>query len=294
MKNNLFTNIGLSQITGPQSNGTSESGFLLGLGNFLDTSFDHNTMILGSSVAGYMGEGSLYCGTGSPYFISWTNSITNAGNGVWTTYCPNGYLANGFNPYALYYQMPTSNFSGDIVITNQSPCVPNGDSGNCGEYQFATAPAVPSPPINLCNGCQFPTSLSSVFQSYPTNLAVSSTYQGTGYLGTDPGADIPVVNWSTQGAVSGAPNPYLDFRVRSLSVSSTTATYYYTAPDTGACALSVANNSGYNSPVYSSSDSGGNPDRSVTVTGLSPNTRYWYKLVCGASNYRRSDVFITE
>jgi hypothetical protein len=268
---------------------------MLAIGLYADTAFDHNTMLLDGSVnKGSMGSGSWYCGTGTPNFISWTNSILNSGNGVWQAYCPNNYYGNGFNPYALYYQAPTSNFSGDIIITNQSPCYPSGGSGNCGQYQFATAPSVPNPPANLCNGCQFPTSMSSVFQSYPANLAVSSTYQGKGYLGSDPGADIPVVNWSTQGAVSGAPNPYLDFRVRSLLVTGTTATYYYTAPDTGACTLSIANNSGYNSPVYNSSDSGGNPDRSVMVTGLSPNTRYWYKLVCGASNYRRSDVFITE
>lgn len=378
VKNNLFTNIGLAQITGPGLVGVTESSQMFSLGLYDNTAFDHNTMLLNSSVnKGSMGAGAWYCGYGSManYFISWTNSITNSGNGVWESYCgtttvqasaspgatvlnltsqgyawdilagmtvsgtgiPAGtivtnvssnpgpgpcwatcsvtisnattsalspaYVTFGapspwnnlqFNPYALYYTAPTSNFSGDIIITNQFPCVPNGDSGNCGQYQFSSAPAVPSPPINLCNGCQFPTSMPSVFQSYPTNLAVSSTYQGTGYLGTDPGADIPVVTWSTQGAVSGAPNPYLDFRVRSLSVTSTTATYYYTAPDTGACTLNVANNSAYTSPAYSSSDSGGNPDRSVTVTGLSPNTRYWYKLVCGALNYRRSDVFITE
>ncbi|HEY6346510.1 MAG TPA: hypothetical protein VIY49_33885 [Bryobacteraceae bacterium] len=296
VKNNLFTNIGLPQITGPGLTGITFSSQMFALGIYSDTAFDHNTMLLNNSVnEGSMGSGTWYCGgTGIPSFISWTNSITNSGNGVWEASCGNGYFGNGFNPYALYYQAPTSNFSGDIIITNQSPCIPNGDSGNCGQYQFATAPGVPNPPINLCNGCQFPMSMSSVFQSYPTNLAVSSTYQGTGYLGTDPGADIPVVNWSTQGAVSGSPNPYLDFRVRSLSVTGSTAMYYYTAPDTGTCTLSVANNSGYNSPVYNSSDSGGNPDRSVAVTGLSPNTRYWYKLVCGASNYRRSDVFITE
>jgi hypothetical protein len=256
-------------------------------GAIVDTTMDHNTFLLNNSVVGYLGLGSWYCGGGltpPPSYISFTNNIANSGYGVWQTYCANSYIGNGFSPYSLFYQAPTSTFAEDLIITDESPCVPNGNSGNCGQFQWSNNP---------CNGCAYPTSLSSVFQNYPTNLAVSSTYQGTGYLGTDPGADIQVVNWSTQGAVSGAPNPYLDFRVRSLSVSGTTAMYYYTAPDTGACTLSVANNSGYNAPVYSSSDSGGNPDRSLMVTGLSPNTRYWYKLVCGSSNYRRSDVFIT-
>jgi hypothetical protein len=285
--NNLFTNIGLPQTVGPGIATPSNSALLLDLGTFKDTAFDHNTLLLNNSVdEGLMGLGAWFCGgSGVPGFISWTNSILNGGYGMWLADCANSYAGYGFTPNGLYYQAPTSNFSNDLVITNQSPCVPNGSGGNCGQYQFSTNP---------CNGCQYPTTLSSLFQAYPTNLAVSSTYQGTGYLGTDPGADIQVVNWSTQGAVSGARNPFLDFRVRSLLVSGTTATYYYTAPDTGACTLSVANNSGYNSPVYKSSDNGGNPDRSLTVTGLSPYTRYWYSLVCGASNYRRSDVFITK
>jgi hypothetical protein len=276
-RNNLLTNIGLPQLTGETYNNATT----ININNYLHTVWDHNTLLLNTSIFGQMGHGWLTCFSVPNRDLAWSSNVANVGYASWYDDC--GSLGDGATVLRTDYA--TSDFGHSVIINNQTGACSPGGSGNCGQTVWSTAP---------CNGCSYPTSFASTFQSYPSNLAVSSPYQGTGYLGTDPGADIQVVNWSTQGAASGAPNPYLDFRVRSLSVSGTTAVYYYTAPDTGACTLSIAINSGYISPVYNSSDGGGNPDRSVTVTGLSPHTRYWYKFVCGASNYRRSDVFFTE
>jgi len=154
-----------------------------------------------------------------------------------------------------------------------------------------------------CAGCAVagatggPTDWASVgFVNYAGgnyHLDSGSAWKEWGHEGLDPGADIDVVEWSTATAESGALNPYLDFRVRALVPAETVASLRYTAYSTAACAVTVASNPAYTSPEFSDAGSVGNRDRPVSITGLSGNTRYWYKIVCDGT-YRRSGTFWTR
>jgi hypothetical protein len=218
-----------------------------------------------------------------PGLLHWTNNINV--HGYWGLY--DDFDSMGSTNGAVPLDYPQRNIGADIIITTETGACQPGGSGNCGQTEWTGA--APG-----CVSCWFPSSFASVFNNYPADLTVRAPYAGAGQFGTDPGADIQVVGWSTQGAASGAPNSYLDFRVRSLRLSPGTANFVYTAPDTGACTLTVANNSAYSSPVYSGGDGGGNPDRDMTVSGLTGNTRYWWELVCGTSSYRRSGTLLTH
>ena len=281
--NNLFTNIGLPNIVGAGN----FDAVLVEIQNSLHYTYDHNTFLLNNRSLGAMGHGQLVRNASvaplAPGVLTWTNNI--AVHGFWGLYDDYDSMASTNGTITLDY--PNANIQSSIVITTETAACSPGGSGNCGQTEWAG----PSP---ACLTCYYPTSFSSVFQNYPSNLAVNSTYAGRGQYGTDPGADLPVIAWSTRGAISGAPNPYLDFRIRALRVNDATAAFTYTAPDTGACALIIANNNNFSLPVYNSSDTGDNPDRYLMVTGLSPRTRYWWKMTCGTSNYGRSGVLLTR
>jgi len=297
--NNLFTNIGLPQITLPVLG--IGSATMTYVGNFDRTVYQNNTMLLNNSQFGMLGNGVLTCMGNTYGFLAWSSNVANIGYGSWYDQCDSlgfGNSSPGFNVLANDYA--TSDLGlGTIIVTTQSACEPGAyppPSGNCGQIGWANGG---------CNGCTYPTSLSTTFQSYPANLAVASAYQGTGYLGYDPGADINVVTWSTNGnsgcpgsTPCGAPNAYLDFRIKDPLVMPTSVTWYsYRALDTGACTVTIATQppapgsttltSGI---VYGpTSDGGGNPERSLTVTGLTAKTEYWYTFVCTGSVYRRGN-----
>ncbi|HLH44193.1 MAG TPA: hypothetical protein VKV74_14490 [Bryobacteraceae bacterium] len=282
--NNLFTNIGMPEIVGTGN----FDAVLVEIQNSLHYTYDHNTFLLNNPSAGALGFGQLVqtgavAPFGPPGVLTWTNNI--AVHGFWGLYDTYDSAASTNGAISLDY--PNANIQSSIVITTQTASCSPGGSGNCGQTEWAG----PSP---ACLTCYYPTSFSSVFQNYPSNLVVNSTYAGRGQYGTDPGVDLSVVSWSTQGAVTGLPNPYLDFRIRGLQVSGSTAAFTYTAPDVGACTLTVANNSSFSLPVYNSADNGANPDRYLIVTGLSPRTRYWWKMTCGSSSYRRSGTLLTR
>jgi hypothetical protein len=291
--NNLFTNIGLSNIVG---SGSFDAN-LVEIQNAANISFDHNTLLLNNPSAGALGHGQLVqlnyltwgsaqCwqsrppGVSPPGILTWTNNI--AVHGFWGLYDDCDSL--GDTAGAIPYDYPGANIQSSIVITTQTSSCNPGGSGNCGQSQWASA----------CAGCLFPTSFGSVFANYPSNLAVNSAYAGKGTLGTDPGVLSSTLAASTQETISGQPNSYLDFQVRSLLVAEAKADFTYTSPDTGACMLTLAENPALEAPVYQSTDGGGNRDRSVTATGLASRTRYWWTLDCGLSHSRRSGTLVTR
>ena len=67
-----------------------------------------------------------------------------------------------------------------------------------------------------------------------------------------------------------------------VEVTSTTAVIRYTAPDVGACAVSVATSSDFSTGkiLDATSDGGGNFDRSVVTSGLSAGTNYYLRVDC--------------
>jgi len=161
-------------------------------------------------------------------------------------------------------------------------------------------PAARCPSCSVAGETSGPTDWASVgFESYATGdyrLAAGSAWKGWAHEGRDPGADIDVVEWSTANAESGAHNPYLDFRVRALVPATTTASLRYTAYSTAECAVTVAGNSTYGSPEFTDAGSTGNRDRTISITGLVSQQRYWWKIVCSVdgANYRRDGVFWTR
>jgi hypothetical protein len=294
--NNVFTNIGLPNIVGEGN----FDAILVEITNASTMAFDHNTLLLNNSFKGALGFGQLRVlngalwggapcdgppppGTPPAGVLTWTNNI--AVHGYFGLYdaCDSGGSNNG----VIGLDYPNANIQSSMVITTETASCSPGGSGNCGQLEWAGQ-------LNFCPGCWFPTSFDSVFSDYPSNLTVNSNYAGKAQLGTDPGADLEVVNSSTNAAVRGGPNPYLNFQIRAVVVADRTAAFTYTAPDIGACKLTLANNSGYVSPAYDANDSGGNPDRYVTVSGLENRARYWWKMVCGEAGYRRSGALITR
>jgi hypothetical protein len=294
--NNLFTNIGLTNIVG-------EGNFdatLVEIFNATTIAFNHNTLLLNNAYKGALGYGQLVemnpalwgnaaCdgppppGVPPPGILTWTNNI--AVHGYWGLYDSCDSLGSSDGAIPLDY--PKANIQSSIVITTETASCQPGGSGNCGQLEWSGG-------SGGCLSCWFPTSFASVFSNYPSNLTVNPSYAGKAQYGTAPGADMEVVQSSTQGAVSGAPNPYLNFQVTAAAAGNGTAAFTYTAPDTGACKLTVASNGGYVSPAYNASDYGGNPARYVLVTGLESKARYWWKMVCGEAAYGRSGTLITQ
>jgi hypothetical protein len=111
--------------------------------------------------------------------------------------------------------------------------------------------------------------------------------------GKDIGANIDLLNWATGNVESGAPNPFFNFMVKPALTSRDTAILGYTAPTTEACTVVVSVNQNYSSPVLNQTDMGGDPARSVTVTGLIPVTYYYEKVTCGAAQYLLERTFQT-
>jgi hypothetical protein len=98
----------------------------------------------------------------------------------------------------------------------------------------------------------------------------TATYAGMG-------ADIDLVNAATNGVEAGTPNPFLDVKIRSAVVASTTASIYYTSLDTSACTVVVTGPGG-----SSVSETGVGRDRVASVTGLTTKSQYTASLTCGS------------
>jgi hypothetical protein len=129
------------------------------------------------------------------------------------------------------------------------------------------------------------------FQNGNYRLKPASPYKGWGHMGRDPGADIDVVEWSTAHAADGAHNPYLDFRVRALTPARVSASIRYTAYDTNACTVTASGRPDFATTIFQGDDGGASRDRAVEITGLSPATRYFYRIQCG--QFRRDGVLLT-
>jgi hypothetical protein len=124
------------------------------------------------------------------------------------------------------------------------------------------------------------------------HLKSTSPYANWWAHGRNAGADIDQVNWSTAQALTGSPNPFLDFKVRSLLRAQTSASIAYTAYDTAACIITVSTRPDLVTAAFTGTDSSGDRDRTISITGLSAGTRYFYSLAC--DGYTRSGQFLTN
>lgn len=124
-------------------------------------------------------------------------------------------------------------------------------------------------------------------------LAATSVYKGWATDGSDPGANQDTVEWATATASSGVDNPYLDFRVRSISATADGAVFRYTAYSTAACTWRASSTRAFSDNLGSwGSETRIGRDGTVTVAGLSSNASYWYRVTC-AMTYTRDGEFVT-
>jgi hypothetical protein len=125
-------------------------------------------------------------------------------------------------------------------------------------------------------------------------LAATSAYKGWATDGSDPGANQDMVEWATATAASGTDNPYLDFRVRSITPTSDGAVFRYTAYSTAACTWRASSTRAFSDNLGSwGSETRIGRDGSITVTGLTSNTGYWYRMTCD-SKIRDGEVVTTH
>lgn len=146
------------------------------------------------------------------------------------------------------------------------------------------APVVPG-----CTHAGWPTdhaSIPSVASILDSNYKVTSAsgYQGWAVDGRDPGADIDLVTYRTSHAIDGAPNPNLDYQIRSMiATAGQGMKIYFTAPSTAACTWELSTNgNSYASPVAVSSQTRtGRDGVAIWNAGtLSASTAYWARSTC--------------
>jgi hypothetical protein len=139
---------------------------------------------------------------------------------------------------------------------------------------------------------------SNVVQNTWDTVVSSSTYkvlpayQGTGSDGRDPGADIDFVNWATAGAATGAANPFLDMKIRSIQATSNSATLYVTAPSSQACAVELSQSNRFDSLRGSVGYLQTGKDLRANVSGLTPGTYYFVRVRC--DGYQLESTLLTS
>jgi hypothetical protein len=130
------------------------------------------------------------------------------------------------------------------------------------------------------------------FVDYPGKnyrLAASSPFKGQAADGSDPGADINVLEWSTEGTVSGVPNPYLDTHISSIVPSDTSAVICFIAYDSSAATLTVSTSRAYAADLGTDTPNQSGRNGCTTVTGLTAQTRYYVRLNT-AGRYKDTDA----
>ena len=118
------------------------------------------------------------------------------------------------------------------------------------------------------------------FSALNFRLAATSAYKGWATDGSDPGANQDTVEWATETAGSGADNPYLDFRVRSISPTADGAVLRLTAYSTSACTWTISSTRAFADSLGAVSQSRTGRDGTAIFTGLASRTGYWYRVSC--------------
>lgn len=109
---------------------------------------------------------------------------------------------------------------------------------------------------------------------------------GTATDGSDLGADWGVVAAATAGAVSGAANSFLDFKLRGELPTLSGVTIQFTAPSTNACTAVVSDGPALTSPVGTPDVARVGKSGTVTLTGLTSGARYYYGITCAGVRLR--------
>ncbi len=279
---NLFTNIGNE----PQSLGDAQ---VIQLGNQGKYSFEYNTATGSQPTGGFASDLAPPAFPGLQQIEFLGNIVPfnklgfydEHGHGdLWDAIDGNWQLNRAFSKNVVVDLQGTNAVQNDIFTRSDSP---------------------PFSGLVPCASCASPRYFSNAgtsdvgFLNYSGgdyHLSVSSRYYRWWAHGRPAGADVDQVNWSTAQALTGSPNAFLDFKVRTLISSRTSALIVYTSYDTTACSVTVSTRPDLANPTFTGTDIAGDMDRTMSITGLNPRTRYFYSLTC--DGYMRSGQFLTN
>jgi hypothetical protein len=147
--------------------------------------------------------------------------------------------------------------------------------------------SLPGVPNNTYTGVTLDSAINFTdYNNRNYRLAGGSIFKGTGRDGADPGADQNVVEWATETAESGLPNPYLTTTILYIDTSDTTATICYSAYDSTPATITVATTRTYTPDVGSDSITQSGRRGCATVTGLTASTRYFARMNTTGGRYR--------
>lgn len=228
--------------------------------------FRHNTFLMATSgVSGYMSNMVRFetTATGAGYNNIRDNIIPTSGSPInwpggggecsWRT----GLAANG-----------TANLRGNTLI----------NQGQWGTYSFTTGTACSGSnvfPAGTQTASSNAAAVDGVFRAQPA-------IQNTASDGRDPGANIDRVNYATAGAVSGAYNAALEYKLRGVMPTRTGTKIYFTAPSVNGCTWELSTNpDSFASPIAVTSQTRNGRDGIATWTAnLSAATAYFARATC--------------
>lgn len=120
------------------------------------------------------------------------------------------------------------------------------------------------------------------------NFRVKSTAtaaRGTATDGLDLGANIDLVEWATAGSVNGQDNPFLRFQIRGHAATPSGATIWFTAPAASdTCTLTASLQPSLTPAAGSVTITRTGRSGRATISGLSSDRRYHYRVACGSWN----------
>lgn len=120
-------------------------------------------------------------------------------------------------------------------------------------------------------------------------LSATSMYKNYALDGSDPGADLNMVDWATETVTAGIENPYLGFVVKDLRARATGADLVWTAYSTAACTWQVSPTRAFAASVGSVSQIREGRSGRATFNGLTSSSSYWYRVTCDGGRYREGE-----
>jgi len=240
-----------------------------------DIIFRHNTVIdnRGTGPAFLHGSYAAFSGLDFRDNILWVNR-TQAGGGVGIRWSEPSILPNG---------VPINRANEQTVLNSMALRIPNTS------YEFSNNIIVAGPETRMTElQRNYPNAAANYFVQQRTEgedvlgfenaaaanwrINASSPFKSASADGTDPGADIDEVDKRTG-----------QIRAQWVGeVASTSVSVVLYPPDNFPCLLELAETQAFENPLRTRDTSTG--DRHViTVDGLKPDTRYFYRLLCASS-----------
>ncbi len=295
----IHDNVGLTgtpDLVSDTSAGTPNSIQLAAYGN---RSYDHNTFLLNRDAEAYGGAPILAalasigtCGLNSNIF-NYGGTASSPTGGFYDGFFGGGGLWNAVTNTCDYNRQIGRNAwmnTFGCIYSGMTTCPQANSMAGVGSVVDDTRGYVAS--ISSYESASYAAAGITNYAAGDYTLLSSSPYYRMAQGGVDLGADIAKVNEMTAGAISGTPNPYLDFKISYIRPTSTTAQLGYNAYSTAACTVTAAIKPGA-TPVFTDSGSTGPRWRTLSITSLvGAARRYWLDIDCGG--HHNGQFFYTQ